>query len=61
MQWRHLPCSSCPRMHALHRPITPCTQELLESPHLSLELVGLMDVLPKNLDKVTQPARQHGA
>lgn len=30
------------------------TQELLESPHLTLELISLMDMLPKNLDKVTQ-------
>uniref|UniRef100_A0A383WQ55 DNA mismatch repair proteins mutS family domain-containing protein n=1 Tax=Tetradesmus obliquus TaxID=3088 RepID=A0A383WQ55_TETOB len=27
-------------------------QELLESPHLTLELVSLIDTLPKNLDKV---------
>lgn len=27
-------------------------QELLESPHLTLELTSLMETLPKNLDKV---------
>lgn len=29
-------------------------QELLESPHLALELAGLMELLPSNLDKVRQ-------
>lgn len=27
-------------------------QELLESPHLTLELASLIDTIPKNLDKV---------
>ena len=31
-------------------------QELLESPHLSLELAALMDQLPSHLDKVRKAA-----
>jgi hypothetical protein len=33
-------------------------QELLESPHLALELASLMQTLPKQLDKVSGPCRQ---
>jgi hypothetical protein len=34
----------------------PCMQDLLESPHLTLELTSLMDMLPKNLDGVSEEA-----
>lgn len=38
----------CPSFSKLVSPL----QELLESPHLTLELASLIETLPKNLDKV---------
>jgi hypothetical protein len=35
-----------------------CLQDLLESPHLTLELMSIMDTLPKNLDTVSMCTAQ---